>query len=97
MEWKTLYVLPWESTIMNLRDFSMFNTMGEVGHCTKFLISCFHNGSLWLDKEYLIHMDDTHELTCLSMDNDDVTKRFQGSRKRDNNKGETSLYDRFNT
>jgi hypothetical protein len=38
------------STIMNLRDLPVFGTTGEIGRCTKFLISRVHDRSLWLDK-----------------------------------------------
>jgi hypothetical protein len=63
---------------MNLRYFPVFDTMGEVRRCTNFLISHIHNGSLWLDREYPIHVDDIHHLIDLSIDGDDVTNGFQG-------------------
>jgi hypothetical protein len=97
MERKTPFVLLRESTINNLRGLLVFGTTSKVGHCTKFLISRVHNGSLWLNKEYLIHVEDIHQLTGLLMEPDDGTKGFQGSRKCGKKKGEPTLYDKFNT
>jgi hypothetical protein len=85
------------STIMHLRDLPVFGTTGEVARCTKFLISRVHDRSLWLDQRYLIHADDIHQLTGLSLEGEDVSKGFQGPSKHGKKKGEVSLYEKFHT
>jgi hypothetical protein len=85
------------STIMNLRDLPVFGTTGEVARCTKFLISRVHDRSLWLDRRYLIHAKDIHQLTRLSLEGEDVSKGFQGPRKHGKKKGEVILYEKFHT
>jgi hypothetical protein len=85
------------STIMHLRDLPVFGTTGEVAWCTKFLISRVHDRSLWLDRRYLIHADDIHHLTGLSLEGEDVSKGFQGPSKHGKRKGEVILYEKFHT
>jgi hypothetical protein len=62
-------------------DLPVFGTTREVARCTKFLISRVHNGTLWLDKAYIIHVEDIHKLMGLSMDGKYVSQGFQGSGK----------------
>jgi hypothetical protein len=83
------------STIMNLMDFPVFNTTGEVVRCTKFLINRVHEISLWLDRRYPIHPEDIHHLTGLSIKGKDVSKVFYSPNKNGNKKGEPSLYEIF--
>jgi hypothetical protein len=85
------------STIMNLRDLLVFGTTGDVGRCTKFLISRLHDRSLWLDRRYPIHAEDIHQLTGISLEGEDVSKGFQGLGKHGKKKGEPKLYERFHT
>ena len=59
---------------MNLHDLKVFKTIGEVVRCTKFLISYVHNGALWLEKAYPIHVDDIHQLKGISMEGEDISK-----------------------
>jgi hypothetical protein len=96
-QWKPSYLPLWDSTMMNLCDLLVFGTTGEVARCTKFLISSVHNGCLWLDKAYPIHVEDIHKLTGLSMEGKDVSQGFQGSGKHDQKKGEINLYDKYGT
>jgi len=96
-EWNNPYMPLQESTIMNLWYFPVFDTMGDVRHCTNFLISRIHNDSLCLYREYPIHVDDIHHLIDLSIDGDYVTNDFQGLGKCINKKWDPSIHDRFNT
>jgi hypothetical protein len=66
---------------MNLMDLPIFKTTGEVARCTKFLISRVHDRRMWLDRRYLIHAEDIHQLTRLSLEGEDVSKGFQGPGK----------------
>jgi hypothetical protein len=90
---KLEFINLFNSTIMNLRDFPVFGTTGEVARCTKFLISRVHDRSLWLDRRYPIHTEDIHQLTGLSIEGEDVSKGFQGPNKHGKKKGEPSLYE----
>jgi len=85
------------STIMNLRDLPVFGTTSVIARCTKFLISRVHDRSLWLDKRYPIHEKDIQHLTGLSSEGENVSKGFQSLVKHGKNKGEPSLYEKFNT
>jgi len=82
---------------MSLSDLLVFDTTEEVDECIKFFIICMHNNTLWLDKGYPIHVEDIHQLTWLSMDAQDVTDGFQGSRKHGHKKGTLTLYKKYNT
>jgi hypothetical protein len=73
---KTKFFNLFNSTIMNLRDLPVFGTTGEVAQCTKFLISKVHDRSLWLDKQYPIHVEDIHQLIGLSFEGEDASKGF---------------------
>jgi hypothetical protein len=64
------------STIMNLRDLPVFDTIGEVARCIKFLIKRVHDRILWLDRQYPIHAEDIHQLIGLSLEGEDVSKGF---------------------
>jgi hypothetical protein len=85
------------STIVNLRDLPVFGTTGEVARCMKFLISRVHDRNLCLDKRYPIHAEDIQQLTILFSEGEDVSKGFQGLSKHGKEKGELSLYEKFNT
>jgi len=82
---------------MHLRDLLVFGTTGEVVQCKKFLISRVHKKNLLLDQRYLIHVDDIHHLTRLSLEGEDLSKGFQGSSKHEKKKGKVSLYEKFHT
>jgi hypothetical protein len=94
---KPEFINLFNSIIMNLRDLSVFGTTGEVVCCKKFLISQVHDRSLWLDRRYLIHENDIHQLIGLSLEGEDVDKGFQGPRKHGKKKGEVILYEKFHT
>jgi hypothetical protein len=94
---KPKFINLFNSTIMNLRDLPVFGTTGEVAQCTNFLISRVHDMSLWLDRRYLIHVEDIHQLTRLSLKGEDVSKGFQGPSKHGKKKGEVNLYEKFHT
>lgn len=94
---KPEFINLFNSTIMNLRDLPVFGASGDVGRCTKFLINRVHDRSLWLDRRYPIHAEDIHQLTGLSLKGEYVSKGFQGPGKHGKNKGEPSVYERFNT
>ena len=49
-----------KSTLLHLRSFHVFDTTFTTLHCIKLLTSRMHEGSLWLDKEYPIHVDDIY-------------------------------------
>jgi hypothetical protein len=85
------------SNTMNLWDLPVFNTTGVVAWCTKFLIIQVHDMSLWLDRWYLIHAEDIHQITGLSLEGEDVSKGFQGLSKHGKTKEEPILYERFHT
>lgn len=87
MQWRTAFAPLRDETLCNLMELPVFGTSGEVARCTKFLISRVHGGSLWLDQEYPIHVDDIHLLTGLSMEGQDVTDAFQGTGKHGRRKG----------
>jgi len=59
-KWKLSYMPLHESNLMNLCDVPVFLTTGEVARYTKFLINRVHIGTLWMDKEYHIHVEDIH-------------------------------------
>jgi hypothetical protein len=80
---------------MNFLDVPVFDTTGKVICCTKFLINRVNSGSLWLDREYIIHIDNIYQLIRLSMEGEDVSKGFQNSRKHGRKKGGLNLYDNF--
>ena len=85
------------SIIMNLRNLLVFITIGEVAQCTKLLISRVHDRILWLDKKYLIHVEDIHQFTKLSLKGEDISKVFQVPRKHVKKKGEVNMYQKFHT
>jgi hypothetical protein len=90
---KSEFINLFNSTIMNLGDFPVFGTTGEVARCTKFLINRVHDRILWLDRIYPIHTEGIHQLTGLSIEGEDVSKGFQGLSKHGKKKGEPSLYE----
>lgn len=96
-QWKPEFEPLRASTLTNLLDLPVFGTTGEAGRCTRFLISRVHGNSLWLEREYPIHVDDIHQLTGLSMEGEDVTKAFQGAGKHGKNKGKPTIYKRYGT
>lgn len=69
--------------LINLRNLSIFRTQMDAMQCTKLLASRMHGGSLWLDKEYPIHVDDIHCLTGLSARENVVNTLFQVGMKRE--------------
>jgi len=97
VQWETSHVSLRESTIMNLWYLLVFGTIREIMHSTKFIICRIHNGSLGLDKEFPIHVDDIHKLAGLSMESEDVVNGFQGLGKHGRKKGEVNIYDNFGT
>jgi hypothetical protein len=94
---KLEFINIFNSTIMNLRDLPVFSTTGDVGRCTKFLISKVHDRSLWLDMWYPIHVEDIHQLTRLSLEGEDVSKGLQAPGKHNKTKGEPILYEIVHT
>jgi hypothetical protein len=90
---KSEFINLYNYTIMNLRDLPVFDTLGEVARCTKFLISRVHDRSLWMDRKYPIHVEDIHQRTGLSIEGEDVSKGFQGPSKHGKKKGEPRLYE----
>ena len=66
--------------------------------CKEFILSWVHgNSSLWLDREYSMHVQYIHRFTRLSMEGQDVTQGFQGAGKRGRKKDEPSLYQKYGT
>jgi hypothetical protein len=94
---KPEFINLFNSNIMNLRYFPVFDTTGEVAWCTKFLISWVHDRSLWPNRWYPIHAEDIHKLRGLSIEGEYVSKGFQGPNKHEKKKGEPRLYERFHT
>lgn len=52
-------------------------------------------GSLWLDKEYPIHVDDIHHLTGLSARENAMNVAFQVGTKRAKKQGENDYYAKY--
>lgn len=48
------------STLFHLRNLPIFNTQLATMQCKKLLTSRMHGGSLWLDREYPIHVEDIY-------------------------------------
>lgn len=82
------------STLLNLRGLLVFNIVGAVMQCTKFLISRVHGRSLWLDKEYPIHAVDIQRLTRLSTAGVGLSTVFQNTSKKT---GDDNYYKRYGT
>jgi hypothetical protein len=86
-----------KSTLMNLQDLPVFGTTGEGWVLYQVPHQSHPQWFPVVGPRIFIHMEDIHQLTGLSMEGDDVTKGFQGSRKHGKKKGEPTLYDKFNT
>jgi hypothetical protein len=57
---------PWikditRSTILNVMKISHFGRHKEVNTCVKCLLSCYHGGYLWLDRNMTVCRDETKE------------------------------------
>jgi hypothetical protein len=94
---KPEFINQFNSTIMNLKDLLVFDTTGDVAQCNKFLINRVHDKSLSLYRKYPIHAEDIHQLIELSLEVEDVSKRFQGHSKNNKKKEEPKIYERFHT
>jgi len=64
--------------------------------CTKILANKMHGGSLWLEKEYPIHVDDIHHLIGLLAGVNVVATTFQGGTKRAKKEGDKNYYEKYN-
>lgn len=67
--------------LINLRSLPVFGTQLTAMQCTKLLANRMHGGSLWLDKEYPIHIEDIHRLIGLSTRGNVVARAFKGGTK----------------
>jgi len=65
--------------------------------CTKHLVRRMHGGSLWLDKEYPIHVDDIQGLTELSATWNEISTPFQAGAKQAKKEGDNDYYRKYNT
>jgi len=54
-------------TLINLRSLPVFGTQLDSMKCTKLLARRMHGRSLWLDKEYPIHVDYIQHLIGFSV------------------------------
>jgi hypothetical protein len=86
-----------KSNIMNLQDLPDFGTISEIAWCTKFFIIWVHEMILCFNRWYLIHEEDIHQITIISLLGEDVSKGFQGPSKHVKKKREPSMYERFHT
>lgn len=82
---------------MTLRDLPFFGTTSEVMRCTKFLISIFNEGYLWLNRQYSIHVDDIYRLKGLSFYRKDFSTTFQSVSKHGKNTAYNNLYMEYGT
>jgi len=64
------------STILHLRSLLVFGTQFFAMQCTKLLVRKVHGGSLWLDKEYPIHVEDINRLIGLEKGGNAISTAF---------------------
>lgn len=84
-------------TLLNLRSLSVFETQLAAMKCTKLLASKMHGGSLWLNREYPIHVDNIHCLTGLSAGGNEINTVFQAGAKRAKKHKEEKYYEKYGT
>jgi len=65
--------------------------------CTKLLVSRMHGGSLWLDKEYPIHVEDISRLTRLVEGGNALSTVFQVGAKQGKKQSEDNIYATYGT
>lgn len=85
------------SMLLYLRKLPMFGTQFATMQCTKLLVSRMHGGSLWLDKEYPVHVEDISHLTGLSKGWNAISTTFQTRVKRGKKNLEENIYARYGT
>ena len=85
------------STLINLRSLPVCGTQLDAMQCRKLLARRMHVGSLWLDKEYPIHVYDIHHLTRLLVGGNAVNTMFQAGTKRAKKEGENDYYGKYGT
>lgn len=85
------------STLLHLRSLHVFGTQFIAMQCTKLLARRMHGGSLWLDKEYPIHVEDISRLTGLFAGGNIVSSTFQTGAKRAKKKSKDNIYAKYGT
>lgn len=83
--------------LLHLRSLHVFDTQFTAMQSTKILASKMHGGSLWLDKEYPIHVEDISWLTGLSIGGNTVSSAFQTGAKRVKKRSEDNIYAKYGT
>lgn len=84
-------------TLLNLISLPVFGTQLVAMQCTKLLASRMHGRSLWLDREYPIHVNDIHRLIGLSDEGNSVNTTFQVGAKRAKKHEEENYYANYGT
>jgi hypothetical protein len=85
MTWKKPKIVPQQwikeiaiSTILNVMNIPHFDRHQEVNACIKLLLSCYHGGYLWLDRNVTVDPMLIHLITRLSMQGPDPHQFYPG-------------------
>ena len=61
-----------QSTLLNVMKIANFGRNQEVNACVKLLLSCYHDGYIWLDRRITVDPTLIHRITRLSMQGPDL-------------------------